>query len=395
LTDRASPGRLALLRELSALAGGRGDADEVAGLLETLHRLTAGDRERWQMAGLAGLADGMGRRGKQLAAFLAALPVAKKSAGEHATALLRQAAGVAGDDRADTAARLTAVGLLAHASWAEAAPVLERLLGDEAPQDVRLAAVRALSAHSRPEVAALLLKGWRGYTPALRREVTEALLRQPDRIRALLDAVEAGRVKPGDLDAPRARALINYGPADVRARARKLLEDSLPPDRKEVLARYQPALKLKGDAKRGQAVFQKNCATCHRVAGVGVDVGPDVSDTRTKTPEQLLLDVLNPNAAIDNNYLNYTVTTKGGKVLTGVIAAETASSVTLKRAEGQTDVVLRQDIEEITSSGVSLMPEGLEKSVSVEDMADLISFLKNWRYLDGRVPLGEQPPARR
>src|SRR5207237_1017905 len=147
-------------------------------------------------------------------------------------------------------------------------------------------------------------------------------------------------------------------------------------------------LKQVGDAGRGRAVFQKNCATCHHIAGVGVQVGPDISDTRTKTFEALLGDILNPNQAIDNNYVNYLVTTKSGKVLTGIIATETASSLTLKRAENQTETVLRADVEEIQSSGVSLMPEGLEKTITVAEMADLLDFLKNWRYLDGAVPLG-------
>jgi putative heme-binding domain-containing protein len=256
-------------------------------------------------------------------------------------------------------------------------------------QELRLAAVRALAAHPRPEVAGLLMKSWPSYTPAVRREVTEAMLRQPDRALAFLREVEAGRVKPGDVDSQRSRQLVNHSRADLRELARKLLQNNLPADRKQVLAKYQAALHLKGDPERGKAVFQKNCATCHRVAGVGVDVGPDIADTRTKTPEALLLDILNPNAAIDSNYVNYTVTTKSGKLLTGIIAAETASSVTLRRAENQTDVVLRQDIDEVQSSGVSLMPEGLEKQITVEEMADLLNFLKNWRYLDGAVPVGQ------
>ena len=102
----------------------------------------------------------------------------------------------------------------------------------------------------------------------------------------------------------------------------------------------------------------------------------------------MLVDILNPNQAIDNNFINYVITTKAGKVVTGIIKAETASSITLTRGEGQSDVVLRQDVEEIRSTGQSLMPEGLEKSVSVDQMADLLAFLKNWRYLDGAVPLG-------
>ncbi len=384
-----TPGWLALLRELAAVVGGRGDADEVAGLLDTLQHLAGPDAARRQMAGLTGLADGMGRRGRQLSAFLAALPPSRKAAADGAARLLRQATKLAADPKRDVADRLTAVGLLAHAPWETARPVLEGLLED-ASQEVRLAAVRALAAQPRAEVATLLLKDWRGCTPAVRREVTEAVLRQPERILVLLQEVEAGRIKPADLDPQRSRQLLAYPRSDIRERARKLLAHSLPADRKQVLERYRAALKLKADPQHGREVFQKNCATCHRVAAVGIDVGPDISDTRTKTAEQLLLDILDPNAAIDNNYLSYTVTTKSGRVLTGLIAAETGSSVTLRRAEGQQDVVLRQDVEEIQSSGTSLMPEGLEKSLSLQDMADLIGFLKNWRYLDGRVPLGER-----
>jgi putative heme-binding domain-containing protein len=81
------------------------------------------------------------------------------------------------------------------------------------------------------------------------------------------------------------------------------------------------------------------------------------------------------------------VTTKNGKSLSGVIVSETAGSLTLKRAEGQTDVVLRQDIDEIQSTGLSLMPDGLEKTITVAEMADLLSFLKSWRYIDGAVPV--------
>jgi putative heme-binding domain-containing protein len=233
------------------------------------------------------------------------------------------------------------------------------------------------------------MKAWRTYTPAVRREVIEAMLRQPDRLHVLLDELEAGRIKPSDLDATRTRQLLKHGRPEIRARARKLLQDNVPADRRQVLEQYQSALTRSGDGGRGRQVFKDQCATCHRVAAVGVDVGPDIADSRTKTPEQLLLDILNPNAAIDSNYMNYVVSTKSGKVLTGMLAAETASSITLRRAENQTEVVLRAEIEEIQSTGQSLMPEGLEKTITVDQMADLLVFLKNWRYLDGTVPLGK------
>jgi putative heme-binding domain-containing protein len=159
-----------------------------------------------------------------------------------------------------------------------------------------------------------------------------------------------------------------------------------------VLEQYAPALQRKGDALRGREVFRQNCATCHQVGGVGVRVGPDISDTRTKTAEMLLRDILNPNAAIDSNYVSYTVQTKSGKEISGLIISESAASVTLQRAEAQTETVLRQDIEEMRSSGVSLMPEGLEKTITMDQMADLLAFLKNWRYLDGQTPVGKDAP---
>ena len=81
----------------------------------------------------------------------------------------------------------------------------------------------------------------------------------------------------------------------------------------------------------------------------------------------------NPNAAIDANFVNYQVVTRSGKSATGLIAAETAASITLRRAENQTEVILRQDIEEMRSSGQSLMPEGLEKVINVAQMADLLA----------------------
>jgi putative membrane-bound dehydrogenase-like protein len=379
LNLESSPGRLLLLQELAGVAGTRRDMDEVAALLVALRDFKAKDAPRWQLAGLTGLAEGMGRRGTQLSAFLEKLPDAKRQAAEFAGALLADAAKLAVDSKRDAGDRLAAVRLLAHAPWPTAEPALTKLLGADA-QELRLAAVRALAAHPKVEVAAILLKSWKAYTPALRREVTEALLRQPDRVKTLLKAIETGTVKAGDIDAPRSKQLLNHKDAAIRALAKKLLADNLPAERKEVLAKYQASLKLKGDAANGKLVFQKNCATCHRVAGIGVDVGPDISDTRTKTPEGLLVDILNPNAAIDNNYVNYLITTKSGRTLTGMISAETAVGVTLKRAENQSETVLRADIEEIVSTGLSLMPEGLEKGITVEEMADLLSFLKNWRY---------------
>lgn len=282
---------------------------------------------------------------------------------------------------------MTSIHIVTHATWATAKQALSPVIEKEPMQELRIAALRALAAQQDKEVPELLMKLWPGAGPSVRREILEAMLRQPARVHVLLDEIESRRMKASELDPLRTRQLSNHKDEKIRERARKLLADNVPADRQKALKNYQEALTLKGDARKGRDVFKANCATCHRVAGVGVDVGPDIADTRTKTETAMLFDIIVPNAAIDANYVNYVVSTKDGKILTGLLTAETGSSITLKRAENQVDVVLRKDIDEISSTGVSLMPDGLESKISVQEMADLLRFLKDWRYLDGSVPL--------
>ncbi len=373
-----------LMQELAALTAAEPTDMKLAVLAQKLN-----EREL-QIALLNGFADGLARKGARLDEyFFKAAANSNDPVVQWLGEFFQQTAHIAVDAKAPLPDRLAAIRLLSRVSWPLAAKSLPALLDEEVAQEVRLAAVRALAVHSDKAIPALLMKSWRSYTPALRREVTEAMFRSPDRILVFLGEVEAKRVRPADLDPVRARQLLKHPSPNIRSLAAKLLRDSLPADRQEVLKKYEAALTMAGEAKRGQEIFKKNCATCHRVAGIGIDVGPDIADTRTKTLSALLTDIIVPNQAIDNNYVNYLVSTKDGKTLTGIITSETASSLTLKRAEGQSDVILRSEIEELQSTGLSLMPEGLEKNISVAGMADLLSFLKNWRYLDGSVPTGK------
>jgi putative heme-binding domain-containing protein len=132
---------------------------------------------------------------------------------------------------------------------------------------------------------------------------------------------------------------------------------------------------MRGDAARGQKVFETACATCHRAGNLGKDVGPNLATIRQWSPEQVLINILDPNREVAPNFVSYTVETRDGRTLDGLIAGESAASLTLKRAEGVTETVLRRDITAISGSGLSLMPEGLETAISIEQMADLIAFL--------------------
>lgn len=375
LLGRAAPE--VLLRETAALVGARRDAAEAARVLRASSRAPAAARR----AVLAGLAEGVGQRGERLSAWAASWPDAEARA--LVEAFFAWAAEGAADAGRAPAERAEAARLLAHAPWEAARPALAALLeSDAAPVEVRVAAASALGAHAEPEAADVLLRSWKGSLPSLRREILAALVRRPERIGRLLDEIEAGRVAAVELGAALQRQLRDHRDPAIRSRARRLLA-ARGEDRAPVLERYRAALSRRGDAARGREVFRKNCASCHRVAGIGANVGPDISDTLAKSREQLLTDILDPSRAIDNNYVTYVVRTRSGQVFSGFIAQQTSTSLTLRRGENQEDTVLREDIEEIRSSDLSVMPGNLEQGITVEEMADLLEFLKTWRDLDG------------
>jgi len=205
----------------------------------------------------------------------------------------------------------------------------------------------------------------------------EALLARPGRVAQLLAAIEEKRVLPAQIEPARLQQLSKHPDAALRGRAQKLLARESAPDRKKVIEAYRAALDLKADAARGKAVFKKTCSTCHRLEDVGVEVGPDLlSALRNKSAEQLLTDILDPSREVDPRYINYVVTTKAGRSFTGMIAAETASSITLRRAEKAEDVILRNQIEALEATAKSLMPDGLETQLSKQELADVIAYLR-------------------
>jgi putative membrane-bound dehydrogenase-like protein len=372
-----------MAHELSAMIASQKDAAGTRDLADALIK----SRSMLRWPGLAGMTEGLQRLGGTLFSVATELPEPDRKAYLKRIDNLFGEATKALSDPRGSAHPDSLIILLGQAPWSTAKRALMPIIVGVETMNIRIGALRALATNQSTEVPTVLMKAWPSASPPIRREILEAMLRRPERIAVLLDEIEAKRVKASEIDASRTRQLVQYGDPKIRDRAKKLLQDNLPADRQMALKTYQAALTLKGDAKRGREIFRKDCATCHRVGGVGTDVGPDIADTRTKTLAALLNDILVPNQAIDNNYINYLVSTKDGRVLTGILAAETSTSVTLKRAEGQTDVLLRKDIDEIASTGVSLMPDGLEKNITVQEMADLLRFLKDWRYLDGSVPV--------
>jgi putative membrane-bound dehydrogenase-like protein len=375
-TAAAGPSQLQALTRLAAVVGARAsDAD----LARALGLLTPGAKKElaWQAAVLQGLGQGLQSGGRPLARLWDEPPADLKGAVTHLRPLFERAAAVARDGRRPLPERLASVRLLGYGPFDVAAAALPDFLTPQEPADLEMAAVRALARHDNTRVAVVLLGPWTSYGPVLRREVLEALLARPDRVAALLTAVEQKKVQLGQIEPARLDQLRRLPDAALRRRALALLAGLGSPDRKKVVAAYQSALELKGDALRGKAVFKKTCSTCHRLEGVGVEVGPDLlSALRNKSPQQLLIDILDPSREVDPRYLNYQVIDRAGRSFTGLIAAETASSITLRRAEKAEDTLLRSQIDTVEATTKSLMPEGLEMQLGKQDLADLIAYLQ-------------------
>jgi putative membrane-bound dehydrogenase-like protein len=376
------------VRELGRLVGAIDDAATVTETLVFLNQCWTTDaNSEFVTYGGLGLAEGASTRGQRLDQF------ATNDAARSLLARLASAA-IGRAERADATAeaRATALELLRHLDTPECREALQKLTHD-GDQAVRIVAVRAVLGRGDQAVSSELLGRARGESPAVKRAILEGLCNSPAGTTLVLDALAAEELKPADIDATLLPRLVNHGNARLRERAKKLLTPPVDPNRQETIENYLTNLLPATDtnperARAGKRVFEKNCATCHRVGDVGVSVAPDISDSRTKTPQQLLLDILEPNRAVDGNYVAYVVVTTEGKTLSGVIAAETSQAITMKQPGGEAVVVPRDAIEEMVSTGRSFMPEGLDRTIPPREMADLVSYIKNWRYLDGRIPAG-------
>lgn len=218
---------------------------------------------------------------------------------------------------------------------------------------------------------------WNEASPAVRKVIVQEFLKSVSGTHRLLRAVGRGTIPGRDIDGESKKFLLGHASSDVAALARKTFKPEPTASRKDVLVRYQPALDKKGSLAEGRKLFLKNCSVCHKVGDQGHQVAPDIVSVVNKSPDDLLIAILDPNREAQPNFTQYTVITKAGKVFNGMIAAETGASLTLRRAEGKQDVIRRADIAELVSSGKSLMPEGFEKELSPEQIRDIIAFVKS------------------
>jgi putative heme-binding domain-containing protein len=374
LADRegflASPAGQPWLDDLATLVGATKDAGRIGALVQGLfdRKLDAEVRGRVVLA----VGRGVRRTGGSLRALLG------DSAWRRLDPLFDEAEKVV-DSEEPAGRRATAIAVLALGAPDRVIGVVAPMLDARQPLDVQLAALRALAEQSKPEVADRIIEQWKSMSPSARREAAEVLFSRGEWVARLLSAVEAKRLTASEIDPGRLKQLRTYGDASLRERAVKLFgtEAEGAGARAAVIQAYRPAIDHPGDREKGRAAFLKACGTCHKAEGQGTEVGPDLATVASRSPEDILTHVLDPNREVAPTYLNYNVATIDGRVVSGIIASESASALVLRRAEGVSEVVPRSQIETIASTGISLMPEGLEKDLTPGDLADVIAFIRS------------------
>ena len=272
--------------------------------------------------------------------------------------------------------RTASANLLVTAPWARKVP-LARLLDPREPLEVQEVAVRVLATTDSPELSGALLARFDAMSPRVQKAILEALFAREERLEAVLDGIEGGQIVRGTIPPIRRLQLLENSVKTIRTRAANVLGPQDGSERADVIKRFQPALAMSRDGNRGQVLFAERCSICHVLNGVGQAVGPDLSAVRTRPDEALLVDMLDPSGTITAGFNAYLVETEDGGFFTGMLAEETATSIVLRRARGETDTILRTQIAEMRTSPLSLMPDGLEEGLMPQDVADLLGYLRD------------------
>lgn len=292
---------------------------------------------------------------------------------------LRSVAERAVDAGAPARERANAVALLGYSDFGFAGETLGRLLDARQPPEVQLQAVRAIERIGDPRGGAMLIakENWSRYTPQVREAVLATLTARPALIAVLFEAIEAGTIAAPEISSVRRTQLLKHADKTVRENAGTIFKDLEGGDRMQVYRTFRDTLGKSADIARGREAFVKACSACHTHKGVGGKVGPDLTGVRNQPADALLLHVLVPNYEVAPNYQTLSIVTQDGRSFSGWLAAETEASVTLRTAAGVEETVARNNIASLSSSGVSLMPDGLEQTMAKEDVANLIAFLKS------------------
>ncbi|MDB5391303.1 MAG: Cytochrome c [Planctomycetaceae bacterium] len=245
---------------------------------------------------------------------------------------------------------------------------------------LRLSALRVLARFDQPDIIAKVLALYPTFNSDEKRAARELCLRRPGSTRTLLDRVEAKQIAATEIAVDQLRLVALHENESLNATVRKLWGNIQPGTTEEKLAtvrRYKNDLRsAAGQSAQGKLLFTKHCATCHKLFNEGGAVGPDLTPANRADQDFLLVSIVDPGSVVKSQYLNYTITTKSGGVMQGILVEQNEASLTLLDAKAQKHSVSRADVEELKESTLSIMPERLLETLSPQELRDLFAYLQ-------------------
>ena len=393
------PAYASLVQRLTAMVGANASADDIHQLIRKATAVQTAKQLAWQAPILDGLAQGLKNRTTTVPVSEADQGILIKTFFESPSRPLSQAAyqllktngisgeamkkeaiaraaAIIGDTELADNKRADAIDFLSLGDPSIHANLLESLLVPQERAPVQLAALRALGLIPGNGVCEYLIKQWPALTTEIRSAAIEVFMSNQERIGILINALEKEQILPSSVGFDRSVSIMQVKDEGLRNRARAIFTKS-ETQAKEVNKQYQASLDLTGDPLKGKEVYMTNCAICHQVRGkLGVTIGPDLGTIHNWKKEDIMANILDPNLSIFPGFDLWELELNNGETLQGIIATETPTAITL-RNNGKLDrTVNRQDVRSLRSLNISAMPSGLEKNINKQEMADLLSFLR-------------------
>lgn len=266
-------------------------------------------------------------------------------------------------------------------------PGIQSVLGSNASESLQRGILEVLGALPGPKIGSAIIESYPKLNSSLQSAAFTQLLKRGEWALLFLDALQAKKVDPQTIGPANLHRLRTHADRNVAARANEIIDQLRGPEAKEkdaLITKFTPAVEKPGNVAKGKELFTQNCAVCHKFGNEGREVGPVLTGMGAHGPAELLVHILDPNRAVEQNYIAISFETKDGESYDGVVAQENNTSVLLKNAAGEMEIK-KSNIKSRRSTGMSLMPNGFE-ALGEEGMRDLLSYIcasdSKYRFLD-------------
>ena len=272
--------------------------------------------------------------------------------------------------------QIAAAALLAHCQEIETENVLISALESTTSTLLQRQIITSLVARTSDRFLREITDTWAQRPANVTEGALSAFLTRPSRRLILLNAIRENKIDRSELSPYQIDTLRADTTPEVRSGMAALYPVEARPSPADRFADYASALTSPGDAHNGRTIYQQRCLTCHRAMNEGHAVGPDITTFRAAGRGSLLTNILDPNREVAPRYQAYSLTLDTEEILVGIIANESPTELTLRQPAGLQTTITRKQVARMQSLGTSLMPEGLEAGLSIQDMADLLEFLE-------------------